>query len=438
VPPIEPQYRTTSGTPYCEGYDKYVDIYSQVSYDGGSTWSTTATTPTLIEANSQDCGYVPPAPASGSYLTFEAIDSGTFKLSGSSVSYSLDSGSTWSTLSSNSSSPTVSAGSKIMWKANKSSGSVGRFSSTGRFNVEGNVMSLLYGDNFADKTSLSGRTYVFMNLFRVCTGMTSAENLSLPATTLASSCYANMFFGCTSLTSAPSLPATALTTSCYSYMFYGCTSLTTPPELPATTLASSCYGSMFQSCTSLTTAPSLSATSVTSYCYSYMFRDCTSLTTAPSVLPATNLSGATYCYQYMFYGCSSLTTAPELPATTLEQYCYQGMFEYCTNLTVVPNELPATTMKKNCYANMFNGCSKLTTAPELPAASVSNACYDHMFYNCTKLNYIKCLATYQYSGTSYWVAGVAATGTFVKAASMTSWSTSFDGIPSGWTVQDAT
>ena len=65
VPPIEPQYRTTSGTPYCEGYDKYVEVYSQVSYDGGITWSTTATTPTLIEANSQDCGYVPPAPFDG-------------------------------------------------------------------------------------------------------------------------------------------------------------------------------------------------------------------------------------------------------------------------------------------------------------------------------------------------------------------------------------
>ena len=59
VPPIEPQYRTTSGTPYCEGVDKYVDVYSQVSYDGGSTWETTATAVTLVERNSQDCGYSP-------------------------------------------------------------------------------------------------------------------------------------------------------------------------------------------------------------------------------------------------------------------------------------------------------------------------------------------------------------------------------------------
>jgi hypothetical protein len=58
-----PMQRTTSGTPYCSGetgYDKYVDVYSQVSYDGGSTWVTTATTPTLVEAQSTDCGYVEP------------------------------------------------------------------------------------------------------------------------------------------------------------------------------------------------------------------------------------------------------------------------------------------------------------------------------------------------------------------------------------------
>lgn len=50
-------------------------------------------------------------------------------------------------------------------------------------------------------------------------------------------------------------------------MFYGCTSLTTAPELPATTLVSSCYASMFRGCTSLnyikamfTTTPTTSYT----------------------------------------------------------------------------------------------------------------------------------------------------------------------------------
>jgi hypothetical protein len=54
---IEPQYRTTSGDTYCSGVNKYVPVYSQVSYDGGVTWETTATTQTLVERNSPDCGY---------------------------------------------------------------------------------------------------------------------------------------------------------------------------------------------------------------------------------------------------------------------------------------------------------------------------------------------------------------------------------------------
>ena len=69
--------------------------------------------------------------------------------------------------------------------------------------------------------------------------------------TMANDCYAYMFYGCTSLTTAPELPATTLTNYCYDSMFRGCNRLTTAPELPATTLASSCYRYMFYGCTTL-------------------------------------------------------------------------------------------------------------------------------------------------------------------------------------------
>jgi hypothetical protein len=61
-----------------------------------------------------------------------------------------------------------------------------------------------------------------------------------------------MFYGCSSLTVAPSiLPATTLAPYCYCNMFYGCSSLTVAPELPATTLANYCYYYMFNGCRSL-------------------------------------------------------------------------------------------------------------------------------------------------------------------------------------------
>ena len=152
-----------------------------------------------------------------------------------------------------------------------------------------------------------------------------------PPTTLATYCYQFMFYGCTSLTTAPALPATTLEFECYSHMFQGCTSLTTAPELPATTLARFCYLGMFQGCTSLTTAPELPATTLAESCYQSMFNGCTSLTTAPA-LPAKKL--AADCYRSMFQGCASLTTAPALPATTLRSRCYQSMFQDCTGLKI--------------------------------------------------------------------------------------------------------
>ena len=236
----------------------------------------------------------------------------TFKFSGNTVSYSLDSGSTWTSLPSDTSTPSVGVGDKIMFKANLSqnSGSIGIFSSSSEFDADGNIMSLLYEDNFIGQTSMGSST--FIGLFSGST-VVNAKNLVLPATELSDYCYQNMFNGCSSLVTAPKLPSTTLSQFCYSQMFQGCTSLTVAPKLPATTLTYCCYYGMFDGCTSLTTAPKL---------------------------PSTTL--ADFCYRDMFYGCTSLTVAPKLLATTLAQYCYYGMFRGCTSLTEAP-QLPATT-----------------------------------------------------------------------------------------------
>ena len=170
-----------------------------------------------------------------------------------------------------------------------------------RINIGGNIMSLLDGEYFAEADTVEGNA--FEELFFI--KQVDLDDLVLPATTLAIGCYSNMFYGCTSLTTAPTLPATTLATFCYSNMFYGCKSLTTAPALPATALATYCYSNMFYGCKSLTTAPALQATTLANYCYEYMFYGCTSLATAPA-LPATTLARG--CYSNMFYGCTSLNT----------------------------------------------------------------------------------------------------------------------------------
>ena len=117
--------------------------------------------------------------------------------------------------------------------------------------IKGNIMSLLFGDDFIDKTDLTGYLAAFYLLFMNNQNIVSAENLILPATTLANSCYYGMFSGCSNLTTAPELPATTLEIGCYANMFSGCSNLTIAPELPATTLANDCYAIMFKDCTNL-------------------------------------------------------------------------------------------------------------------------------------------------------------------------------------------
>ena len=361
-----------------------------------------------------------------SYFSIEALEDGlTVSLSQNASQYSINGGD-WVSLASGTTSPSLSKGQRISFKINNpgisASYGIGTFTITKKCNVKGNIMSLLYGDNFEGQTSLTGKDYVFYNLFNNCTNIVDASELVLPATTLAKYCYDSMFEGCTSLTTAPQLPATTLANNCYESMFYGCTRLTAAPELPATTLAYYCYASMFRGCTGLTTAPQLPATTLAERCYYYMFEGCTRLTTAPE-LPATSLTRD--CYYSMFYGCTRLTAAPELPATNLKDNCYWHMFYNtnvlpdCSNINfnsisvvqsgglrglfagtevtdtdlnrILPKNsngkyyLPATTLAKYCYDSMFEGCTSLTTAPQLPATTLADYCYSDMFYGCTSL-----------------------------------------------------
>lgn len=301
--------------------------------------------------------------------------------------------------------------------------------------VYGNIMSLISSTNYKKlKEFASSTERNFQGLFAGNTGLTDASGLILPATYVRYYGYADMFSGCSNLKKAPELPATTVSSYCYSRMFSGCSSLETAPEiLPAMRLATYCYEVMFSGCSKLTKAPELPATSLASYCYQYMFSGC-GLTTAPK-LPAKTM--AANCYDNMFSNCGSLTTVSELPATTLAESCYESMFSGCGNLTTAPEQLPATTLAKECYYRMFVDCKNLTTAPELPAAKLAVDCYCNMFYGCSSLNSLTCLVT-DTSVSNYtfnWLDGVAATGTFTKAGSMTSWiQDDPSGIPSGWTV----
>lgn len=446
------------------------------------------------------------------YLKFTALEDGTFTFTMYSAltvanftyaAYSLDDGATWTRADNVASTvvtlttPTVHAGDKVLWKgkglrvntATSNTSVNGMFSSTGHFDVSGNIMSILFEDDFSDKKS-TVNTNAFSGLFQGCTYLVNAENLLLPATTLTNYCYfclfrncsslittpkldraksipsyayGNMFQGCTSLMTTPELPATTLTGTyaysamfssctnlqyvmktlpatslsnyCYQYMFDGCTSLPSTPTLPATTVSSYGYYYMFRGCTSLSSTPTLSATTVNNYGYAYMFYGCTNLT---NINPISATSVKNYSMSNMFQNCTSITTMPNLSATSLGIYCYQSMFYGCTKLVNVMTTLPATTLEDYCYYQMFRGCSSMTTAPILPATTLKRNCYASMFFQCSKLNNITMLATSlddNLHEISQWVYNVSTSGTFTMNGDAQWYKRGLSGIPKNWTIQ---
>ena len=245
------------------------------------------------------------------YLTFEAKEAGAKvtltkgNKTEPSIQYSTN-GTNWSDYTSGTTITLKSIGDKVMFRGINfsltSSNGISylyssRFSGTGQCYVYGNVMSLLYGDNFAGQRSFLDREInTLSNLFYDNTSIYNHpyKQLVLPAMELKDYCYYQMFYNCTNLTKAPDLPATTLAKSCYRNMFALCKGLTKAPNLPATTLAANCYDHMFQDCTNLTKAPDLLATEPANFCYYYMFSNCSSLNSIKCLLSKYNRDNTYY------------------------------------------------------------------------------------------------------------------------------------------------
>lgn len=182
------------------------------------------------------------------YLTIEALGTDSYMLrcweTEKKYSYSINEGE-WVEIS-GAQFISLSVGDTVRLKSTDAPSSLfDGFMPDAGFNVYGNVLSLKYGDNFAN---IKNDDYmVSFNGSKVV----DASNLILPATAVTSYSYSSKFAYCRKLTTAPELPATTLANYSCNSMFYECASLATAPVLPATTLAGSCYMTMFNGCTSL-------------------------------------------------------------------------------------------------------------------------------------------------------------------------------------------
>lgn len=154
-------------------------------------------------------------------------------------------------------------------------------------------------------TSIPNIGRVYDSMFKNCSSLVNPPRILLTTdgTTNSFAMY-SMFENCISLVTAPELLLTTVKYNTCQRMYYGCTSLrTAPPHIYVTSLSYNSFTEMFYGCTSLVTPPIIHATSLGQLSFSSMFRNCTSLTTAPTLLPTTIVNSA---YTYLFNGASQL------------------------------------------------------------------------------------------------------------------------------------
>lgn len=424
------------------------------------------------------------------YLCFTALESGTFTFTygsdvagdSTSVSYSLD-GKNWTTLSNVSSqevsitTPTIAAGENVYWKGTNKRMAVGDaankyswFSSTGRFNVSGDLQSLLYDEAFEGKTNTQfGTSYCFCSLFQNCTKLVESEDLQCTSRFGNIAFYERMFMGCSMLVSTPLFyndynkgVGANFSSSTFKETYKDCTSLVSPNwQFPVDKPGNSAYSGMFQNTSVAEARFPDSSKALGKAIFKYMYADCVNLASVPEELPWTSLSSE--CYKNLFQNCISLRKAPRLPATNLTTSSYAYMFDGCISLVDVPDiiidsfnagtsaiehmftscvslvhcpikKMP-TTLTYGCCRQLFDGCTSLVDVCEFPAETNAAICYYQMLKN-TNVTYIKMLLL-SITGntiTTNWVQGVPSSGIFVKHINATWTTTGNSGVPNGWTI----
>ena len=320
-PPIEPIYRWYESGYTCIGYDKYQNNIKQVSYDSGTTWENVSpeeySATTLIEQNSEYCGYIPPTP------TFDGKFKATYT---GGTTYSAECDSSETSLTSGNTRPN---GYTYTAMTDAVIGDCVTAITTNAFSGCSNLTSVAIPNSVKS---------IGLKAFYYCTSLTS---VTIPNSVI--DIGESAFESCYNLTSV-AIPSGV--TSISDYAFQVCSGLTSV-TIPDSVTSIGTYA--FSDCESL---PSITIPSSVTTLKDYAFYYCTSLTSVTIPSSVTNIK------HYAFMNCSSLTsitinaTAPPrignmvfsntnncpiyVPAERVEEY-KDIWSEYASRIQAIPN-----------------------------------------------------------------------------------------------------
>ena len=328
------------------------------------------------------------------YLAFTIIGSSAQLSHSKGVNYSLDGGVTWARCYTN---PIeIPEGSTVLFKNVPSSISsddgIGYFTVTvangGGVYVHGNIMSLLYGDDFENKIVVPD--YAFINAFKSVPIIGVDKGL---------------------------LPALKVGSLAYHKLFYGQKHISEYPDLPATDIGENCYSQMFEFAGAGVPMQALCAKNLSYCCYSNMFYN-SAITQSPIIYINGNIDQQAFSYMF------SSTNISRMREFRVNNY--SGFMHVNVGL----------------FTRTFANCSYLTEV-ELPPFSAidSSNVFDETFQNSHSLRRIKFIvndnSVIRLDAFKDWVSGVAEEGVFVTTSYVRSiLPVGVNGIPEGWTVEE--
>ena len=343
------------------------------------------------------------------YMTIESLEDGTtvylFKRTNPliernvNLEYSLDNGETWNTYTlpgtgENGESITINLGEKLLFKGDNPEGFnecyynnkyinnlAYYFLGTGKYKVSGNVMSLIYKDNFIDKNNTPNKG-CFSRLFQGNTALIEVYNLCLPEPTNDGYEDYCIFIGCTNLqkVTLDYFPK-SLQSFCYNssnqtlefnindsknvtdmrWMFNQCTNLESIGDISNWDVSKvTTFSAMFELCSNLESIGDLSGWNVGSCTdMRWMFNQCSNLESIGDI-SNWDVSKVT-TFKAMFWRCSKLESIGDLSGWNVGSCTDMSwMFNQCSNLESIGDISNWDVSKVTTFKYMFRDCYKLS------------------------------------------------------------------------------
>ena len=234
-----------------------------------------------------------------------------------------------------------------------------------RAEISGNIMSMIYGDDFLLYDSKD--KFKFSSEWKET--VSKADNLSMPRIITQKDCCANMFDN-TPITSLPKLPAKTVPEGCYQWIFGGCQNLTdlSSYKLDAKYVTDNSLLGMFNSCSYLTLPPQFNTLTFSAGApIPYLFNECNNLERTANIDLIYDGDGDPN-FDYIYAGCSSLTDEHERHIR-IDQKNLKYIYSQQKNISLT-----------NCFQN----CSSMTKTPKIINFRIGGGCFD----GCTSLTEI--------------------------------------------------